>query len=200
VIRTVIDSRPPARSWLPALITGVPDRPPLGQPSLLDDEPDSAPRPSPQGIRYQLCGGPGSLTPAAGLPDPAHWSAVLALALAQTLSGIRPAGQLERWLDDAVLADVRCILRSRQRSRARAEDRGSWPKVPAIKVASVRAQCPTPTAVESAAHLRVGSSSLALALRLEACGDRWLATALELGPLPWDVSGLSEPRSGRDTS
>ena len=130
--------------------------------------------------------GCGSVAPAAGLPDPAQWSAVLALAIAQVLTGIRTVSQLDRWLNDAVLADVRCAVRQRQRLGRI----GPSAKTPRVSVASIRAQCPIPTAVETAAHVRVGSRSVAMALRLEACGGRWLATALETAPPLWSGSRI----------
>jgi hypothetical protein len=184
VIRTLIDSRPPALSWASAA-------PPLGgaglgwQPSLLDEEVAPAATPRPGGGRYLLMDGCGTVAPAAGLPDPAQWSAVLALAITQVLTGIRPVSQLDRWLGDHVLADVRCAVRQRQRQRAEQQATAGGPvrKAPRISVASVRAQCPTPTAVEAAAHVRIGSRSAALAFRLEAFGGRWLTTALEMGEL-----------------
>jgi Family of unknown function (DUF6459) len=200
VIRTAVDSRPPALSWLPLDQAELP-APGLGQPSLLDDDPGATLRPQPTGHRYLLGAGPGALAPAAGLPDPAQWTAVLALAIGQTLSGSRPAGQLERWLDEPVLADIRCLLHARRRLRrlrTATEDARSSARIPAISVASVHAQCPTPTVVEASAHLRLGPRSLAVALRLEAYGDRWLGTHLELGPLPWP--GFSGTGTGLELS
>jgi hypothetical protein len=47
---------------------------------------------------------------------------------------------------------------------------------------SVRVQHPHPQVAEVAARVAVGTSSTALALRLEALGNRWLGTALELDP------------------
>ena len=52
--------------------------------------------------------------------------------------------------------------------------------VPAA-VRSVRVQHPDPAAAEVAAHMVIAKRSAAMAFRLEACGDRWLCTALELG-------------------
>ena len=46
---------------------------------------------------------------------------------------------------------------------------------------SVRIQHPDPEVAEVSAHAVIGRQSAALAFRLEALGDRWLCTALELG-------------------
>jgi Family of unknown function (DUF6459) len=48
-------------------------------------------------------------------------------------------------------------------------------------VRSVRVQHPDPEVAEVAAHVAMARRSAAMALRLEALGDRWLCTALELG-------------------
>lgn len=179
-IRTGVDSRPPAHRWRPGALV---ERIGWAQPSLLDSdlmEGDLAsPPPRPTGVRYRS-GGPGMFRPAPGLPDPAEWAALLALAVAQALHGLRPVGQLERWTTEQVLADLRGLIRRRQRRHA-ASHRES--RTPPIMVASVRAQCPTPYVVEAAAHVRVAGHSLAVAARLESLGDRWQCVALELGPL-----------------
>jgi hypothetical protein len=46
---------------------------------------------------------------------------------------------------------------------------------------SVRVQHPGPEIAEVSAHVAIGKRSVAMAFRLEALGDRWLCTALELG-------------------
>jgi hypothetical protein len=47
---------------------------------------------------------------------------------------------------------------------------------------SLRVQHPGPEVAEVSAHVSIGKRSAAMAFRLEALGDRWLCTALELGP------------------
>jgi hypothetical protein len=47
-------------------------------------------------------------------------------------------------------------------------------------VRSVRVQHPDAEIAEVSAHLLVGTSHTAAALRLEAVGNRWLCTAFEL--------------------
>jgi hypothetical protein len=46
---------------------------------------------------------------------------------------------------------------------------------------SIRIQHPDPEVAEVSAHMAIGQRSVAMAFRLEALGDRWLCTALELG-------------------
>ena len=178
-IRTGVESRPPAHRWRPGALV---ERVEWTQPSLLDgDLPDgdlTAPPPRPTGVCYRS-GGPGRLRPAPGLPDPAEWTALLALAVAQALHGLRPVGQLDRWMTEQLLADLRGLMRRRQRRHAAGRRKS---RTPPIRVASVRAQCPTPYVVEASAHVRVTGHSLAVAARLESLGDRWLCVALELGP------------------
>jgi hypothetical protein len=54
---------------------------------------------------------------------------------------------------------------------------------PAVPTAlrSVHVQHPDPEVAEVSAHVAIGKRSTAMAFRLEALGDRWLCTALELG-------------------
>jgi hypothetical protein len=49
-----------------------------------------------------------------------------------------------------------------------------------VGLCSIRVQHPHPEVAEVAARVAVGASSTAVALRLEALGNRWLGTALEL--------------------
>ena len=104
--------------------------------------------------------------------------------MVQTLTGRRAVGQLERWLSEPVLAEVAYLART----RARTGNPGAGPGLTAT-VVSVRVQLPRPTVAEVAVHLRVGPRSQAMALRLEALGDRWLCTALERGPAPPAAGG-----------
>jgi hypothetical protein len=46
---------------------------------------------------------------------------------------------------------------------------------------SVRVQHPSREVAEVAVHVVIGKRSAAMAFRLEALGDRWLCTALEIG-------------------
>ena len=96
------------------------------------------------------------------------------VAVVQVLLAQRPVAQLNRWLAEDVLADVSLQQRRRRSARSRAA-------VP-VTLVSLRVQHPAPDAAEVAAHLMVGARHLAVAMRLEALGDRWLCVALQLGP------------------
>lgn len=98
----------------------------------------------------------------------------MALAVVESMSGSRPIGQLNRWVADEVLTAV--FLH--QRRRRSAPRRVATPPV----LHSVRVQHPEPDVAEVSAHVRIQERSMALAFRLEAVGERWLCTALELGP------------------
>ena len=177
VIRTLRDSRPAPARWRP-LPPGASD-----QPTLLGIDAPEPPPPDPTGVRRRLVATPGLGGPPAGLRDPREWAGVLSIAIVQSLHGRRPLAQLERWLDDDVLTAVRFAARSRERRRAdglRPGPAGPPTAPPAVR--SVRLQCPVPAVAEVAVHLGLGRRSAAIALRLEARYDRWLCTALELGP------------------
>ncbi len=209
ILRPVVDSRPPARRWVPTDGAG-PDGAHQGevaaaQPSLLEfaadvlDQAGNPPRP--RGVRVHAGTGRGSPRPAAGLPEPAGWSAVLGLAIGQAIVGARPVGQLESWLTAPLLADLRCAVRQPHRGRPRPV--GSGPSGPAVAVASVRTQCLTPTSVETTIHLRVGPDPMVLGARLEATGRRWLCTELVRLPVPGPsraVPRVSALRPARDTA
>jgi hypothetical protein len=115
-------------------------------------------------------------TPPPELPDPAAWSVSLARLLIETLQGLRPIGQLNRWVDDQVLAAITLYRRQRV-----SRDSPPRPARPAV-LQSLHVQIPAPLAVEASAHLRLGRRSVAMAFRLEGCYGRWLCTAVEVGP------------------
>jgi hypothetical protein len=169
--RLQVESRPPAASWRPA-VAGRP-----GQP-MLPGAPGGAPETAE--VRRLLVTPPGAPAWEPQLRDPREWAAVLAVAVLQALHGQRPVQQLERWLDSDVLGAVGFAVRSRARDAGRGEHEVR--AAPQAAVRSVRVQCPTSRAAEVSVHLHLGRRSLAMALRLEAYGDRWLCTALELGP------------------
>jgi hypothetical protein len=102
----------------------------------------------------------------------------VALAVAETLQGRRPVGQLTRWVDEQVLATLTVSLRQRRAQPGRSAAESSRPAV----LRSVHLQYPQPGAVEAAAHVQLAGRSTAFAFRLQAWYDRWLCTALELGP------------------
>jgi hypothetical protein len=126
----------------------------------------------------------------AGLPDAREWSAALALAVIQTLLGQRPVAQLNRWVTEEVLV----AIGFHQRRSLSLHGRIAVPTA----LRSVRVQHPDPEAAEVSAHLVIGKRSAAMAFRLEALGDRWLCTALELGTR--GSGAQARPRSRMDGS
>lgn len=171
-VRPLVESRPPAVSWGPPPPASVPP----DQPALDLSEPEvvSLARPRDAGVRSTVVRARWTAQPRAGLPDASEWGASLVVAVVQALLGQRPIAQLSRWLSDDVLS---AAVRRLRQHRAMAPRR-----VVAVTLASVRVQHPQPEVAEVAARVVVGGSTTAAALRLEALGDRWLCTALEVDP------------------
>jgi hypothetical protein len=170
-VQWLIESRPPSLTWSrPAPLQ--PNQPPL---DLGDHEPDygETTAPKARGVRVSTVKAPWAARPRPGLPNAQEWSTMLALAIVQALLGQRPIAQLNRWIADEVLA----AISMQQRRNLREHGRLAVPTA----VRSVRVQHPDPAVAEVAAHVVIGKRSRAIAFRLEALGDRWLCTALELG-------------------
>jgi len=181
-VQWLIESRPPSVSW------SRPTPPQSNQPTLdfADHEPDhvEAVEPDDGGVRVSMVRARWAARQRAGLPDARAWSTALALALIQTLLGQRAVSQLNRWVAEEVLAAISMY----QRRSLRVHGRIAVPSA----VRSVRVQHPDPEVAEVAAHVVIGKRSAAMAFRLEALGDRWLCTALELGS-PRGASRVSVP-------
>jgi Family of unknown function (DUF6459) len=186
-VQWLIESRPPSLTW------ARPSPPQQNQPplDLIDHEPDQteAVVPYHRGVRVSTVGARWAARPRPGLPDVQVWSTKLALAIIQTLVGQRPAAQLNRWIVEEVLAAINICQRRSLSLRGRT----------AIPTAlrSVHVQHPDPDVAEVSAHVVMGRRSAAMAFRLEALGDRWLCTALELGSAPNRLlvgSGLGHDR------
>lgn len=171
-VRPLVESRPPAVSWGPPSTASVPP----DQPALDLSEPAavSPTRPGDAGVRATVVRARWTAQPRAGLPDASEWGAALVVAVIQALLGQRPIAQLNRWLSDEVLSAVTRRLRQHRAGPTR--------RVVRVGLGSVRVQHPQPDAAELAARVVVGGSTTAVALRLEALGDRWLCTALEVDP------------------
>ena len=170
-VQWLIESRPPGLTWSrPAPLP--PNQPPL---DLTDHEPDVAEAAGPdhRGIRVSMVKARWAAKQRRGLPDAREWSTTLALALTQSLVGLRPVAQLNRWVAEEVLVAISIHQRRSLSQHGRIA-------VPTA-LRSVRVQHPDPEVAEVSAHLVIGKRSAAMAFRLEAWGDRWLCTALELG-------------------
>ena len=172
LVRPLVESRPAAVCWQPAPFRAVPP----DQPTLDLSEPAAVARASRRGPGQRSTVGAARWTvhPRPELPDAAEWSASLVVAVVQALLAQRPIAQLNRWLADDVLAAVSRQQRQRRSGPARTVIR--------VGLYSVRVQHPHPEVAEVAARVAVGAASAAVALRLEALGNRWLGTALELDP------------------
>lgn len=186
-VRPVEDGRPPSHGWSWTLHPdgGATGAPPAAvaestQPALLFavDDPVARRGPHSAGHRVHVVNHGWTHRPPVALPDPRSWSASLALALAEVLQGRRPVGQLSRWVDEPLLA----VVAERQQRSPRARPADGGPARPAVR--SVHLHLVGPAAVEVAAHLQQGTRSHALAFRLAVRADRWLCTALDLGPAP----------------
>ena len=120
---------------------------------------------------------PGAMIPE-GLEPPGRWTQRLARAIAEVATGERPAAQLH----GHVTREVQTYLSLRGQSVARhpssRQTRGT------TRLRSVRGVrvCPVAPGVVEASAVLIGSDrARALALRLEAQGDQWVATAVHLG-------------------
>jgi hypothetical protein len=163
----------------------VPDPRPNGPEQLtLDFEWDVAPGvpavpPVPRGLRLVADDG-NALAQADidGLPDPRTWVARLARAVAEVSVGERPAGQLTRWVARDELARLARRGTHVARNPAMQARRGGsgMRAVRAVRL------CPVaPGVIEASAVLVGPRRAQAVALRIEAVGGRWLATAVEVG-------------------
>ena len=141
--------------------TGAPVPLRLVPPASIDDELASTP------------------TPRCELPDPRGWTGRLAQAIAETLAGARPAGQLARYTTLDVLEHL-------ERSTGRLGTRpsgsragGAAPLRPVV--ASVHVSEPADGVAEVCAVVDTGPRRRALALRLEGLDGRWRCTQLQFG-------------------
>ena len=169
-VQWLIESRPPSLTWSRSS-PPQPNQPPL---DLTDPDVNDAAAAvlDHRGVRVSLVKAGWAATQRPGLPDAREWSTTLALALIQALLGQRPVSQLNRWVVDEVLVAISTYQRRSLALHGRTA-------IPAA-VRSVRVQHPDPGVAEVAAHVALGRRSAAMAFRLEALGDRWLCTALEL--------------------
>jgi len=178
-VQWLIESRPPSLTW------ARPSPPQCNQPQLdlTDQEPvyAEATAAKDRGVRMSAVKARWAARPRPGLPEAQEWSAKLALAITQALTGQRPAAQLNRWVVEEVLAAISIS----QRRSLPLHGRTAVPTA----LRSLRVQHPDPEVAEVSAHVAIGKRSAAMAFRLEALGDRWLCTALELGTRPGRVAG-----------
>ncbi len=163
---------------------------PLALPVPLPAEPQIAavaagsPAPVPSSGRREAAPAPLHLVPGVPeshddpepLPPPHAWAARLAQALAEVLSGTRPAQQLVRWTSLDVYACLRRHVTYRLQTTAMGRARPTQ-----VVLRSVRLSEPVEGIAEVSAVLQIGPRARALALRLEGINGRWRCTAFEMG-------------------
>jgi hypothetical protein len=144
------------------------------QPTIIDVGQLQLPLPFPVRART------GSLWPAdqldqlrpAGLPDPAHWTRRVLVAILEARAGRRPIQQLAPHISRRIL-------------RGLAEDagrRGHEPMPSAtFTIRSVHASEPAPGIAEVAAVVQLGPRCHAIAARLEVTDGRWQCVRLQIG-------------------
>ncbi len=110
-------------------------------------------------------------------PDPAHWGGRIILVCFEIMLGRRPAGQLARLVDPRTL-QVLSMHASKYAIARRTQPAGS---IPRPRVTSVRSYQPHADAAEICAVVHDGTKYRAIAMRLVARGNQWMATAFEMG-------------------
>jgi Family of unknown function (DUF6459) len=170
-VQWLIESRPPSLSWSRPPVPQS-NQPPLDFTDYELDHVETA-AVNARGVQVSVVKARWAARQRPGLPDAQEWSTALALAVIQTLLGQRPVAQLNRWVAEEVLV----AISSYQRRSLLMHGRLAVPTA----LRSVRVQHPDPEVAEVSAHLIIARRSAAMAFRLEALGDRWLCTALELG-------------------
>lgn len=107
------------------------------------------------------------------LPDPEQWARRLIGAIFESMDGVRPTEQLNRW----VAPDIRDRI-ARRGIVARQQHRRPGG---AVQLRALRVCEPVDGVAEVAAVIAYRSRVRALALRMSGVDGRWLITALELG-------------------
>ncbi len=122
--------------------------------------------------------------PLVAVPDPSQpdramyaRAARFSMAVVEAVAGDRPVQQLIRW----VTPDVYDLVAARAAAVGRCTDAEARARTERPRLLSVHVASPAERVAEVCSHLRHGGRSRALALRLEARGERWVCTALRLG-------------------
>lgn len=107
------------------------------------------------------------LTPASELPDPMMWASRFGQAALEIIAGRRGAGQMIRWTNRTVYAQL-------------SQRTGAIPAKQA-RLRRVRACSPADGVIEIAVIAQLDQRIIAGAMRFEGLDGRWLCTALILG-------------------
>ena len=103
------------------------------------------------------------------------WAARLAQAVVEVVGGQRPVSQLVRWTAAGVYRDLE------RRASLMRRATGAAPRAVRPQVRSIHVCRPSVEVAEVSVHVRHGSRSRAVAMRLERRGERWVCTVLEFG-------------------
>ena len=111
------------------------------------------------------------------VPHPINWAGHMARMVFEVSCGERPSAQLNRW----VSRDQLSLLALRGRSYSRHPATRAQKGLSRLrKVRAVRAMQVAPGIIEASAVLVGTARSHAIAMRMEAVGNQWLLTAVEL--------------------
>lgn len=113
----------------------------------------------------------------ASVPHPITWASHMARMVFEVGCGERPASQLNKWVSRETLT----ILALRGQSYARHPATRAQKGMSRLrKVSGVRAMQVAPGIIESSAVLVGSARSHAIAMRMEAQGNQWVLTAIEM--------------------
>jgi len=120
---------------------------------------------------------PESTVPVEPQLDPGVAAEGLARSVLEVLAGARDLQQLTRW----VTTEVHAVLRSRVQLSARARSvLADRPVRPVLRIGTVKVARPVPGVVEAVVVVHGRGRARAVAIRLEALGGRWQASALHI--------------------
>lgn len=108
------------------------------------------------------------------LPDPSKWGRAIALVTVEALSGTRSIFQLQRWLTPELFEALRRRIALNVRLDGKAEPSTS-------PIARSSRTCRVSDTVAETTHvISIAGRSRGVCVRLEACRNQWLVTAIEI--------------------
>lgn len=116
-------------------------------------------------------------TSRADLPEPGPWSAQIAQAIVEVMSGLRPAAQVVRWTTPQVYA----VVARRGALAARRRASGARASTGRAMVRSVHVCEPADGVAECSVVVSEGQRVRAMAVRLSGQDGRWRVEALQIG-------------------
>ena len=166
----VVPEPPPRPGRGPEPEAGDPPPPqlPRGALRVVDDD-DPVPSPRTEAAP------PGAA--AAPLPDARTAAEGLARCVLEILAGARDLEQVSRWVNGEVYAGLQARVRIAVRAR---EASGTRPQRPVFRVGRVHVSVPASGVAETVVVVHGRARTRSVAIRLEATGRRWRATALHV--------------------